>query len=416
MKKEFSKRTAGHLRKALLKKGLTWRVNPRLKDTDKIPFFPTGGVKPKIPASKTRSISLKEILSRRVANPWLSHQHITNGYYAREMAPPGLGVSSQPLGQPAPRVVDWRNRWGWPWITTVKDQNPCYNCWAFASTGLVESMARIEHCVWATRSEGDTLNSSNATCNNSGGFELGLDNMRDKGSADPECVPWVAGLTTYHPTIDREGRTVKFQDWHYIANIDDQKDWLENVGPLISAFYVWGDFPATDGTTVYIRDTTQTPVVDELGWHALLVVGFDDTQNAWIVKNSWGDWFGDHGFALVGYGECEIDSSAKAGLRGTNVDPWTKRRLHNGNMLEGDTGALYNDFEMFASFNGHIKHWRRLNSAGNTWQALGYFSNDLSLFRPTIIQSTYNRNMEMVYLNDENRLRHFWYSRNNQKW
>lgn len=36
-------RTAGELRKLLKKKGLNWTVDPRLRDNDKLPHYPTGG-------------------------------------------------------------------------------------------------------------------------------------------------------------------------------------------------------------------------------------------------------------------------------------------------------------------------------------------------------------------------------------
>ena len=44
-------------------------------------------------------------------------------------------------------IVDWRNRFGRNWITTVRNQGGTVNCWAFATTGLYEAMIRIEHCL-----------------------------------------------------------------------------------------------------------------------------------------------------------------------------------------------------------------------------------------------------------------------------
>jgi C1A family cysteine protease len=36
------------------------------------------------------------------------------------------------------------------------------------------------------------------------------------------------------------------------------------------------------------------------GGHALLIVGCDDDQQAYIMKNSWGNVCGDDGYVLVG--------------------------------------------------------------------------------------------------------------------
>jgi cathepsin L len=35
--------------------------------------------------------------------------------------------------------------------------------------------------------------------------------------------------------------------------------------------------------------------------HAILLVGWDNTKNAWIFKNSWGTDWGSSGFGFVGY-------------------------------------------------------------------------------------------------------------------
>lgn len=414
-KKTRKKITIAQIRKALTKQDAGWSINRRLTDKDKLPMYATGGSITGLPrATKKRKIDFSDLLKRRMSNPYLAEEHVQKGYYESVMMRPRI-IPTNASGNMPDRVVDWRSRWGWPWITSARNQNPCSNCWAFAATALVESMVRIEHAVWSPRSEADVLNTVNANCNNSGNFAMALDGIERNGLADRDCVPWVPMVTTYSPTIDRPGRTVQIPSWEYVENVDDQKDWLENVGPLVTAFYIWNDF-LVYGAGVYHRITTQRPVTDEVGWHALLVVGFDDSQKAWIVKNSWGALWGLNGFAFIGYGECEIDSSAKAGLKGTDPDPWTKRRLHNGNLLEGDHGETHNDFEMLAGQGNSVRHWRRENSNGHDWQGMEAFADDMALFRPTLIQSTYNRNLEAVYLTTNNRLHHWWFSRNSQRW
>jgi Papain family cysteine protease len=416
--------TAGELREQLRKQRARWRVSPKYKDTDTLAPPKTGYIPSDlVPAAQTPRANFAEIFRRGTANPHLLQERITKRFISAELAPASRMPPHFDSGGPPVRAVDWRSRWGWPWITQVRNQNPCDNCWVFASTALVESMARIEHAVWAPRSEGDVLFTVGSTCDNSGNMQLALDDIIQRGIADRDCVPWVAAKTAYQPTADREGRTVKIPQYQVIGNIDDQKTWLETVGPVGTAFYVWKDFAYGYDSGVYHRDTTQKPYIDaanpgdELGWHAMLVVGFDDAQGAWIVKNSWSNSWGLQGFAYIGYGEAEIDTYAKIGLQHVDVDPWSKRRLSNGNLVEGDSGELHTDFDMLcADDNSRLRHWRRENSSQQNWKALETFASDVALFRPSLIQSTYGRNFETVFLNNESRLHHFWYERATQTW
>jgi len=57
------------------------------------------------------------------------------------------------------------------------------------------------------------------------------------------------------------------------------------------------------------------PSIDEvrLGGHALLAVGFDDDKQVFIVRNSWGEEFGDKGYCYIPY---EFFSSSFTGSNG----------------------------------------------------------------------------------------------------
>ena len=43
------------------------------------------------------------------------------------------------------------------------------------------------------------------------------------------------------------------------------------------------------------------------GLHAVAVIGYNDQQKYWIVKNSWGTGWGDKGFMLIDYGELDTE-------------------------------------------------------------------------------------------------------------
>lgn len=48
------------------------------------------------------------------------------------------------------------------------------------------------------------------------------------------------------------------------------------------------------------------------GGHAVLCIGYDKKENAWICKNSWGSSWGMNGYFKIGMGECGIDANMYA--------------------------------------------------------------------------------------------------------
>lgn len=329
--------------------------------------------------------------------------------------------------------VDWRNRWGANWVSSVRNQAGSVNCWAFAMTALYEAMVRIEHGDWCRRSEGEASRGPGKQWWDVGNLGEVSGFVEKFGLADPDCFPWTlhaALLTAKHagsvpfvplsPTPDREGRTVKAPAAVAVTNVAAKKDWLEKVGPLAVILTPPEDFGSL-GTGVYVPATS---VIGEP--HALLVVGFDDAQSYWVVKNSWGaaTW-GDNGFGRIAYAANLLEPLAFIGVRGTNVDPNTKRRLSNGAMVRSGNGGGRNNYELFIQRDNNIEHWWRDNgSAGLPWNRAGLVRstdpwrgfNDRPLDRPAAIQSTFNRNFEVIYRSDRGFLRHVYFDQAAGMW
>ena len=425
-----TKMTAWELRQALKQRNATWTVDSRLKDTDLIPAYPMGGENP-LRASGIPPVELQSILSSSPGNQFLLERRMALGYIkpGAQIGPAGSAVQSR-VAEAFPELkspqvssaVDWRNRWGNAWITTVQDQNPCDNCWAFAATALVETMVRIEHCVWSKRSEGDVrdgwlANYNGNRCTRGGTIQAPFDFfINANGLADPACWPWQPEPSTnipYTPCADRSGRTVKIAGYTNLGAVSDQKTWVDTTGPIIAIFDVYSDFYAY-GTGVY---THQSGTFQ--GQHIVLLVGYDDSQQCWIAKNSWGaGWGGEGGYFQIGYGQVNIDSYGKVGLQNTNPDPLTKRRLHNGTMIESGNGATHRNFEMLATTSGtQIRHWWRQGGEGGdfSWHQAYLFGSDASVC-PTLTSTTYNRNFECVYLTTSNRLHHWYFGQPNGPW
>ena len=84
-------------------------------------------------------------------------------------------------------------------------------------------------------------------------------------------------------------------------NPSDWRNWLANNGPILTRLNVdatWIKAASTDGTLATYRAETAR------GGHAIALVGY--TQEHFIVRNSWGQSWGDKGFAYAS------DSYAKA--------------------------------------------------------------------------------------------------------
>lgn len=70
--------------------------------------------------------------------------------------------------------------------------------------------------------------------------------------------------------------------------------------PIVFGFSVYDSF---ESVTVANTGIVEMPLDDEslVGGHAVVLVGYDDTQNMFIVRNSWGEEWGDQGYCYMPY-------------------------------------------------------------------------------------------------------------------
>jgi len=447
--------TAGQLRKILSDAKSPFQIDNRLQDGDQIVHHATG-------ADLTKMVKVEDVartditpyLQAITANPFLRQRRIERGFLKAENLPnilqnikapirrtvgPDTAASAEgsprqatlervvatpvaatvapapaPAGSGVAASVDWRNRFGWPWLTKIKDQDPCGSCWCFSATGVVEAMTRIEHGVWALRSEGDVHDGMGYTCAQGGWPSVALDWIKAHGAADAGCWAYQTHDLPYKPTPDRDGRTVRLDSYVSLNNNADQKAWLDAVGPLSACFTCYWDFQAygpNSGTYI----CNEASGVD--GGHCIVIVGYDDERQAWLVRNSWGTGWGMEGYCWFGYGQAGIDSGVKYGVPGasTNPDPWTKRRVHAGGLYESGNGPIHRNFEFWAVAPGSaIRHYWR-DGGTLDWHVAETFANDCG-GSPAATGTTYNRNFELIYRTTNARLHHRYYDQAGKAW
>lgn len=422
--------TFGDIRRLIESEKLGWQPRADIPNHVFLPRFALGA-SPEglVPTEQARAFDFKKLgvsgnpflAVRRVELGITSADEVRKVFPARQLTSLGLdealkaastGLTAEALGDESPlppdagtppSSLDWRNRFGQNWITSTRDQNFCNACWAFSGTALVESMVRIEHSIWTRLSEGDVHRGVGKTCPDLGNLGEVSNFFSTRGLCDPGSWPWRTDTPPYAPTPDRNGRSVRGPAFD-VVSVANSKNWLDTVGPLVTWIDVYNDFSGVSGT-VYRRSTDPSNAFR--GGHFMLIVGYSDSLGAWLCKNSWGTGWGVNGFGWIAYGDSRIDAFARYGVRNTNPDPWTKRRLHNGNLYESGNGALHRNLEVAGSNGSRVLHRWREGGPPWTWGTASSFATDAAVC-PTLTGTTFNRNLEIVYLTTGGRLHHWW--------
>ena len=202
-----------------------------------------------------------------------------------------------------PPVFDWRTLGG---VTPVKDQGSCGSCWAFATIGVAEAAIRIRDGVVVDLSEQHLLgcNSSGWGCSGALWAYQWLIDTQDKcgriGALLESQMPYTGDDSSCNCVPQP---VYRLNSWGYVngltPSVTNIKSALMRYGPIgagvVSAVLGSGSGVIGGCPSYSIFD------VD----HVLLIVGWDDTKGAagvWIIKNSWGDSWGDNGYAYIEYG------------------------------------------------------------------------------------------------------------------
>ena len=207
-----------------------------------------------------------------------------------------------PKGVWYPDAFDWRNKDGKNWVTPVRSQGSCGSCWAFSAIGAVESAVLIyTNEIDIDLSEQHLISSCCDAGSCSGGWpDWALDYVRDTGVPDETCFPNIEKNCGCDPCAGWQDRAWQITDHVYVEPTkDDFKFALQKHGPMSVVLTVPDDW-------YYYRAGVYTPVAN-VGWanHAVLLVGWDDSDGCWIIKNSWGQGWGESGYARVKYGDLE---------------------------------------------------------------------------------------------------------------
>lgn len=215
-------------------------------------------------------------------------------------------TSLRPMMVSLPARVDLRTT---KWLPPVYDQGQLGSCTANAIAAAIEYDRRRQALADFTPSRlfiyyGER--SIEGTINQDAGAEIrdGVKFAARSGACPETLWPYRESWFATKPTADcytaALADCVKAYSRIDHTNLRALKTCIAQGDPFVFGFTVYASF---EGDEVARTGKLELPRAGEsvVGGHAVLAVGYDDDDERFIVRNSWGDGWGDGGYFTMPY-------------------------------------------------------------------------------------------------------------------
>ena len=212
--------------------------------------------------------------------------------------------------------IDWRNVQGTNWLGPVLNQGNCGSCVAFAAVATLEAQYRINSALpWLAPSFSpqQLFSCGGGACDYGWWPSSAAAFLKKEGIVDSSCAPYESGSTGVDLECkesfcqNQTARTYKISNFttpsSYGGAAAKVKEALKK-GPLVTTLTVYEDF------LVYSSGIYKSVSKKSVGGHAVSLVGFNDLEGYWLVRNSWGTDWGENGFIRIAYDD-------KSGIAGS---------------------------------------------------------------------------------------------------
>ena len=213
-----------------------------------------------------------------------------------------------------PEAYNWCDAHGG--CPPVRNQGPCGSCWAFGTVGPLE--AWIEYANGARGI--DLAEQYLLSCNThdwgcDGGWwahDYHWNKMppgeSQAGAVTESAFPYRASEVSCAGPYNHPYQVTAWDyvgDGHSVPSVAAIKEAIYTFGPVGVALCVGNQFDRYTGG-VFQTDETCNYAVN----HAVVLVGWDDADQAWILRNSWGPDWGEDGYMRIRYGTSNVGYAA----------------------------------------------------------------------------------------------------------
>lgn len=236
--------------------------------------------------------------------------------------PPQLVQNKASSNLGLPIAFNWCDQNG---CTPVRDQGNCGSCWAFATVGPLESLIKINDDIDVDLAEQYLVSCNDEGWGCNGGFWAhdyhewkSVTGEIEAGAVLENDFPYQAQDLNCNPPHDK---AYQIASWEYVCGnanctptVDEIKQAIYDHGPLTVAVC------ANTAMQEYSRGVFSGPSCSDLN-HGVVLVGWNDNDGCWIMRNSWGSSWGESGYMRIGYGVSGIGAEASYVVYSGAPDP-----------------------------------------------------------------------------------------------
>lgn len=223
-----------------------------------------------------------------------------------------------------PANFDWREKGA---VTEVKTQGNCGSCWAFSTTGVIEGANFLATGKLLNLSEQQLIDcdhkcdpSNNKACDNGchGGLMTNAYNylMESGGIEEAKNYPYtgIPGDCKFNPDLAAvkviNFTTVPLDEKQIAAHLVKHGPLAVGLNAAFMQTYIGGVSCPLICSKRFINHGVLLVGYGHKGF-ALLRLGY---RPYWIIKNSWGERWGEHGYYKLcrGHGECGMNKMVSA--------------------------------------------------------------------------------------------------------
>lgn len=227
----------------------------------------------------------------------------------------GVGISQMGGGvspcvvpeTPVPDSFDARAKWPKCFSSPIYNMGNCTASWAIATASALSN----RFCISSPSEYSELMlspqqllscDSMNRGCNG-GDIDTAWNFIEREGLVSEICFPYQADGTVSCQSRCQNEAPLKASS-HCVLNSESmiRREIFLN-GPVVAPLFLVDDFLVYSGG-LYTETSTATQLTDSRRQriiHAVKIVGWGkmDGRNYWLVENSWGEDWGEHGFAKV---------------------------------------------------------------------------------------------------------------------